>query len=167
MQTLSVVCVLAVCVVSAVSLQNSERQAPGSQKQSTDAVEAAQKPGAVANTRPEQQKTDHDRSAIFTLADAQPASPVFANQPKAGRLIGFDFYRDPLGSDRPFMAFDEIMNKESANKAAVMKAQMVLLESRYILTPRLDPQMKMTRGKPLVVGPTAKLASGATWDQLG
>jgi cytochrome c peroxidase len=166
-QTLSVACVLGVCVVTALSLQNSQRQVSGSQKQTTDAVEAAQKPAAVPNNRPEQQKTDHDRSALFTLADAEPSSAVFRNQPNAGRLTGFDFYRDPLGSPRPLMTFDEIMNKESGNKATVMKAQMVLLESRYNLTPKLDPQMKMSRGKPLVVGPTARLAQGTTWDQLG
>jgi cytochrome c peroxidase len=167
MKTLSVVCVLAVCVVSALSLQNSQRQAPGSQKQQTDAVEAAQKPAVVPNTRPEQQKTDHDRSPLFNLANAEPSSPVFASQPNAGRITGFDFFRDLLGANRPFTTFDEVMNKESASKAAVMKAQMVLLESRYNLTPRLDPQMKMSRGKVLVVGPTAKLAQGMTWEQIG
>jgi len=35
------------------------------------------------------------------------------------------------------------------------------------LAPKLDPEAKMSRGKPLPVGPTAKLAQGMTWDQLG
>src|SRR5206468_4450404 len=99
--------------------------------------------------------------------DAAPASTVFRSQPKAGRISGFDFYRDPLNSDQPFTKFEDVLKKESANKAAVMKAQRALLDSRYNLTPKLDPEAKMSRGKPLPVGPTAKLAQGTTWDQLG
>ena len=170
-QTLSVVCVLAICVLTALSLQQ-DPQTSGTKKQSTDVVEAAQKPGTVATNRPEQRKTDHDRSALFNASNSEPSSPVFRNQPKAGRVSGFDFYRDPLNADRPFMVFDDIMNKESANKAAVMKAQMVLLESRYNLNPKLDPRVTMSRGKPLAdrshcevtagndVGPDRTVASG-------
>src|SRR6202034_2661567 len=42
-----------------------------------------------------------------------------------------------------------------------------LLESRYDLTPNLDPTVTMSRGKPLVVGPTARLAKGTDWETLG
>jgi cytochrome c peroxidase len=48
----------------------------------------------------------------------------------------------------------------------VMAAQRKLLESRYVLSPKLDPSVTMSRGKPLPVGPTAKLASGLTWEEL-
>jgi cytochrome c peroxidase len=41
------------------------------------------------------------------------------------------------------------------------------LESRYNLEPRFDPEAKMSRGKPLVVGPTARLPQGTDWDALG
>jgi cytochrome c peroxidase len=41
-----------------------------------------------------------------------------------------------------------------------------LLESRYDLTPKLDPQIKMSRGKPLAVGPTARLKGAVTWERL-
>ncbi len=159
-QALFCVCVIVICVLTALSLQQS------SQKQPTDAVEVAQKPSSADMSRPEQQKTEHDRSAIFSMADAQPSSSVFHSQPKGGRVSGFDFYRDPLNSDQPFMKFEDIMKQESANKAAVMKAQQALLESRYNLVPKLDPEAKMSRGKPLPVGPTARLAQGMTWDQL-
>jgi hypothetical protein len=47
-----------------------------------------------------------------------------------------------------------------------MAAQRTLLENRYNLTPKLDPAMKMSRGKPLAVGPTARLRNGMTWEQL-
>ena len=34
-----------------------------------------------------------------------------------------------------------------------MDAQRKLLEKRYNLKPKLDPEVKMSRGKPLCVGP--------------
>jgi len=156
-----ILAVLATLALTALSLQQS------SQQKRQDAVESAQKPTPVAANRPETEKTNHDRSTIFVAANAEPSSPAFSSQPKSGRLSGFDFYRDPLGSDRPFVTFDEVFKKESANKAAVMKAQLAYLETRFNLTPKLDPQAKMSRGKPLAVGPTAKLAPNLTWDQLG
>jgi cytochrome c peroxidase len=158
---LFVLCVLVGTALTTVSLQQRSQTRPG------DAIEGAQKPAPVPVNRPEQQMTDHDRSPVFIATNAEPSSPVFSTQPKAGKVSGFDFYRDPLNSDQPMMKFEDIMKKESANKAAVMNAQRTLLESRYNLTPRLDPQAKMSRGKPLPVGPTAKLAQGVTWDQLG
>ena len=47
-----------------------------------------------------------------------------------------------------------------------MASQRALLDTRYNLTPNLDPAVTMSRGKPLVVGPTARLANGLTWDAL-
>jgi cytochrome c peroxidase len=132
-----------------------------------DAVQAAQQSSGVAITRPEQRKTAHDNSAIFNAANAPAMSPATKPQPKQGKISGFDFYRDPLNADQPNQNPEEIVQKETANKAAVMAAQRKLLESRYNLEPRLDPQMKMSRGKPLAVGPTARLAQGRTWEQMG
>jgi cytochrome c peroxidase len=91
---------------------------------------------------------------------------VLKTQTKEGRLTGFDFARDPLNADKPFTTFEEVMAKEDAARPAAMAAQRKLLESRYDLTPRPDPAAKMSRGKPLNVGPTARLAQGVTWDQL-
>src|SRR5205085_373438 len=45
--------------------------------------------------------------------------------------------------------------------------QRKLLEARYDLTPKPDPAAKMARGKPVLTGPTARLANGLTWDALG
>ena len=45
-----------------------------------------------------------------------------------------------------------------------MATQRKLLESRYNLEPKLDPVAKMSRGKPLAVGPTAKLPEGMDWE---
>jgi hypothetical protein len=83
---------------------------------------------------------------MFDPSKAPPASPVFETQPKQGKVSGFDFARDPFNSDRPKQPPEEIMQKEIANKPNVMAAQRKLLEARYILEPKLDPQLKMTRG---------------------
>ena len=51
-------------------------------------------------------------------------------------------------------------------KPKVTAAQRQLLERRYNLQPRLDASAKMSRGKPLAVGPTARLLAGITWQSL-
>jgi cytochrome c peroxidase len=131
-----------------------------------DAVEAAQQPAPATGKRPEQVKTEHDRSNVFDATQAPPASPVFAKQMKEGKNSGFDFARDPLNSDRPMEDPDAIMKKLIANKPSVTQAQRGLLQQRYNLEPKLDPDVKMSRGKPLPVGPTARLAGGMSWEQL-
>jgi cytochrome c peroxidase len=131
-----------------------------------DAVSEAQTPRAVPAERPEQKKSDHDRSDRFAAPKAMPSSPAFDNQPEKGQIQGFDFYRDPLGAKRPMQTFEEIMHADVAIKAKVMANQRALLESRYVLEPKLDPNARMSRGKPLCVGPTARLARGLTWDNL-
>ena len=63
--------------------------------------------------------------------------------------------------------FDVVRARDKAAKSRVMAAAMRLLEQRYDLRRRVDENVRMTRGKPIPVGPTAKLKSGMTWDQLG
>src|SRR5258707_14262231 len=63
--------------------------------------------------------------------------------------------------------FDVVRARDKANKAGVMAAQQKLLEERYNLSRRVDDNVRMTRGKPIPVGPTAKLKNGVTWEQLG
>jgi cytochrome c peroxidase len=62
--------------------------------------------------------------------------------------------------------FAERMAKDMAGKDAVMARQKALLEERYDLARRVDEKVTMTRGKPIPVGPTARLADGLTWDAL-
>ena len=131
-----------------------------------DAVQDAQTPREVAVTRPEQQKTAHDRSDVFSGTKAEPSSPVLNTQPEEGKVNGFDFARDPLNAKRPMQTFEEIMRMDVAAREQVMAAQRRLLESRYDLTPRLDRSATMSRGKPLPVGPTARLKQGLTWERL-
>ena len=128
-----------------------------------DAVQQAQLPQAVPATRAEQQKTLHDQEDLGK--NAPPAADT-GGQPDNGKGLGFDFARDPFNAKRPMQTADEIMQADIAEKPAVTAAHRRLLESRYDLTPKLDPGAKMSRGKSLAVGPTARLASGMTWDRL-
>jgi cytochrome c peroxidase len=131
-----------------------------------DAVQEAQTPRSGSATRPEQQKSPHDRSDLFDARSAPGSSSALESQPDKGRGLGFDFARDPFNAKRPMQTFDEIMKADVAEKPAVTAAQRRLLESRYDLTAKLDPIARMSRGKPLPVGPTARLTSGLTWEQL-
>ena len=81
-------------------------------------------------------------------------------------MRGFDFYRDPLGAMKPGTTFEEIYKAGVAGKAKVMATQRKLLEGRYTLEPKIDPVAKMSRGKPLAVGPTARLPKGMDWGTL-
>jgi len=63
--------------------------------------------------------------------------------------------------------FEVVRARDKAAKAGVMAAHQRLLEERYDLSRRVDESVRMTRGKPIPVGPTAKLKVGLTWDRLG
>jgi cytochrome c peroxidase len=67
-----------------------------------------------------------------------------------------------LGQD----TFEAMMSKDKANKPAVTERQKQVLEERYDLTPHPHPTVKMTRGKPIPVGPATKLSPGTTWENL-
>ncbi|MGH8684372.1 MAG: cytochrome B6, partial [Nitrosospira sp.] len=141
-------------------------EARSASEQSRDAVLNAQTVRETPITRPEQKKSEHDRSNIFGSSNAAPSSPAFDSQPDKGKILGFDFYRDPLNAKKPMQTFEEIMKADVADRAKVMKTQHGLLLRRYDLTPRLDREAKMSRGKPLAVGPTARLAGGMNWQKL-
>jgi cytochrome c peroxidase len=103
------------------------------------------------------------------------AAPVLTQAPRAADKAAPDVQKGPrptsydqvskvlLGEE----SFQTMKAKDEAEKPAVMARQKKLLEERYDLTPRPDPKVKMTRGKPIPVGPTAKLSDGMTWEQLG
>ena len=148
--------------------QDRERSQPSARAAAAvDAIEDAQTPRDVPRKRPEQKLTDHDKSEIFTPNQPAPITDALKSQPLQGRITGFDFYRDPLNAPEPMTTFEEIMKAESAAKAKVMADQKKLLETRYVLESKLDPEATMSRGKPLPVGPTARLTEGMTWQSLG
>ncbi len=131
-----------------------------------DAVAAAQTPQAVPERRIEQQLNAHDRAAIYKAAEALPDSTVFQTQPDQGATLGFDFVRDPLNAKKPMQMPAEIVAEDKAAKAGIMEAQHRLLAERYDLHPKFDPEVKMSRGKPLAVGPTARLRGEVSWEKL-
>ncbi|HYF36889.1 MAG TPA: hypothetical protein VD994_16450, partial [Prosthecobacter sp.] len=132
-----------------------------------DAIQEAQTPREVPKNRPEQKLSTHDASDVFLPSHAPSSSPALKEQPEEGKINGFDFARDPLNAKEPMTAnFDEAMKADAAAKPGIMAKQRALLESRYHLEPKLDPEAKMSRGKPLPVGPTARLPEGSTWEQL-
>ncbi len=143
-----------------------QTKASSTQKAPNDAVMEAQTSKVVPITRPEQKKNEHDLKDIFIPTKAEPSSTAFKEQPEEGKMEGFEFYRDPLNAKKPKMTFDEIYKADVADKSKVMKMQKELLEKRYNLKPNLSSDVKMTRGKPIPVGPTARLAEGNTWDSL-
>jgi len=63
--------------------------------------------------------------------------------------------------------FEVVRARDKAAKSRVNAAAQKLLAERYDLTRRVDESVRMTRGKPIPVGPTAKLKGGMTWEQLG
>jgi cytochrome c peroxidase len=63
--------------------------------------------------------------------------------------------------------FDAVRARDKAAKSRVMAEHRKLLEDRYDLRRHVDENVRMTRGKPIPVGPTARLKNGVTWEQLG
>jgi cytochrome c peroxidase len=135
-------------------------------KRPHDAVADAQTPKDVPAERPEQKKTAHDLSDIFAPSKALPTTGALTDQTDQGQFRGFDLYKDPVGAMKPGVTFEEVFKSLSEAKPKVMATQRKLLEARYNLEPRLDPVARMSRGKPLVVGPTARLPQGTTWEAL-
>ena len=64
-------------------------------------------------------------------------------------------------------SFEAVRKRDVAEKPQVMSKHMALLRERYDLSGKTDPVAKMSGGKPLPVGPTARLKSGITWESLG
>ena len=62
--------------------------------------------------------------------------------------------------------FSVTMARMTAEKPAVMKRQMDLLQERYDLRNDPTPNVTMTRGKPVQSGIRVKIAPGNSWDKL-
>jgi cytochrome c peroxidase len=142
------------------------RQQPAAAQQ-LDAVEVAQsgntKPDIPDSPQPARPTGDHAAKDKPPM----PITPALSEQPEQGTETGFVFALDAHNSKKPRQTFEEIMAADVEAKPGVMELQRKLLESRYNLDPKLDPEAKMSRGKPLAVGPTANLKNGLTWEDLG
>ncbi len=63
-------------------------------------------------------------------------------------------------------SFNEIMTEDVQNKPALMAKHRKLLSERYDLSEKVNNNVTMSGGKPLPVGPTAKLKAGVSWQSL-
>ena len=62
--------------------------------------------------------------------------------------------------------FDQMVQRRKQEKATRAKRHETLLKDRYDLSNRSHKDVKMFRGKPVPMGPTARLKNGLTWDRL-
>src|SRR3954470_24510762 len=99
-----------------ISSQATEDPRPRDAGRPFDAIAEAQATRDVPATRPEQKKTEHDRSAIFDASKAPPSSSALEDQPEKGQIQGFDFYRDPLNAKKPMQSPEEITKADIAMK---------------------------------------------------
>jgi cytochrome c peroxidase len=63
-------------------------------------------------------------------------------------------------------SFEKVMAQDKALKTMVMKRHLDLLNERYDLSNKVTTDVTMSKGKPLPVGPTAKLKGGLSWEKL-
>ena len=129
-------------------------------------IEDAQTTIKVDAKRPEQKLSKRDAADRFLPENAPDSSRAFKDQPDEGKPQGFDFVRDPLNATKPGQTFEEIMAADKKSKKEVMDKQRELLEARYNLEPKFEEGLVMTRGKPIPIGPTARLPQGTTWAAL-
>src|SRR5690606_256515 len=104
---------LAVALTAIPNLTAAQQAAPGQPRPGAarpallpDAVEEAQTPRRVEERRPEQRKTDHDRSNLFAPTNAPHSTAALKEQPEAGEIRGFDFARDPLNAKKPMQTLE-------------------------------------------------------------
>ncbi len=83
-----------------------------------------------------------------------------------GMTAGYFWQDEPTFSFFNRQSFEQTVKAAKEDKPKVMKKQMKILEERYVLTPKTTKEVTMSRGKPIPVGPTAKLQKDLTWENL-
>jgi cytochrome c peroxidase len=63
-------------------------------------------------------------------------------------------------------SFETQRAEDKAAKATVAARQHALLEARYDLTRKVSDTIKMSRGKPIPIGPAVRLPAGQSWESL-
>ena len=94
--------------------------------------------------------------AFIALLITAVSSELYAQQSKVVSSYG------PTDQD---VTFDQIKAARMAVKSALAKQHNEMLNSRYDLSKKTASDVTMSGGKPIPVGPTAKL-QGVTWDDL-
>jgi cytochrome c peroxidase len=103
---------------------------------------------------------------LLSLAAPSLTQPQGGPAPVPKRDVGKTSYDQIAPVILGEETFAARMAKDKAGKDAVMARQKALLEERYDLTKRVDENVRMTRGKPIPVGPATKLPPGLSWEQL-
>jgi cytochrome c peroxidase len=106
----------------------------------------------------------------ITWKCAMVALSVFATVPVILDAIHAKEMSKQESSYMPVMvteSFEAVRERDVAEKPEVMSKHMAMLRERYDLSEKTDPVAKMSGGKPLPVGPTAKISSGISWESLG
>jgi len=101
--------------------------------------------------------------AIPSTTRSQSQQSPGGDQPKGTTPSSYDQIAPVLQGKETYQA---MWARDKAEKEAVMARQKKLLDERYDLTPRPDAKLTMSRGKPIQVGPTAKLPEGMSWERL-
>jgi len=109
--------------------------------------------------------------AVLAVLAFMVVPPLLQSQPQAdGDKPKKDVGKSSYDQIPPVLlgqeTFATVMERDKAGKVAVMERQMALLNERYDLTRHVDEKCQMTRGKPIAVGPTARLPDGLTWEKL-
>jgi len=101
-------------------------------------------------------------SVIFSALDLCPPQ-ADADEPQGSVDSSYDQIAPVLLGKESLRA---VVAKDKADKPTVMARQKDLLEERYDLTSRPDKNVTMSRGKPIQIGPAARLPQGMTWEKL-
>lgn len=80
-----------------------------------------------------------------------------------GKSLAVDTSYSPVSITKSFAV---IKKEDVNNKPALMEKHTKLLNDRYDLSGNVDSKVTMSGGKPVPIGPTAKLKGGVGWDKL-
>jgi cytochrome c peroxidase len=103
---------------------------------------------------------------LLSPAPSRPEPADTAKPAKEKRDVGKTTYDQIAPVILGQETFAQVLKRDKANKDKIMARQKALLEERYDLTRKVDSKVKMSRGKPIPVGPAARLPEGVTWEQL-
>ena len=157
--------IFVVCISTAVLFYAAQGISQQSKAPTRDVVEEARTPGRyLANVRNNKKALTISRIFLWRKRAAVIAD---ISEPTGSREdTGIRLCSRSIDAKQPMRPAEEIQKNDIADKPKVMVAQQKLLQQRYNLAPKLDPDIKMTRGKPLSVGPTARLPNGLSWQSL-
>src|ERR1700688_4480695 len=103
--------------------------------------------------------------ALISMAFALSLLGVFSlkAQDSAGPSVPVkSSYQFPVAEED----FSSLFKRTSGEQPEVRKRQLNLLNERYDLGDRPDPNAKQSRGKPVQAGVRVKLPAGVGWEQL-